>query len=143
MGITIRGDWKGSPEWDMGYASFFRLRRDVAYFVSKEFGDHYANLTRINPFDANEYDGITKWLIKKYHCKKRCIDFLYAPDSGYRLSPFKCKAVLDLIANGEETGIDNKTLYGYTARPENCMTIYNFIDLLAACYDKRKALVWY
>jgi len=143
MGITIRGDWKGSLEWDMGYASFFRLRRDVAYCVSKEFGDHYANIKRINLFDENEYDRITEWLIKKYHCKKRYIDFLYAPDTEYKLSPFKCKAVIDLLAYGEGTGIDDKALYGYTARPESCMTIYDFTELLLACYGKRKALVWY
>ena len=141
MGITIRGDWENAPEWDMGYASFFRLRRDVAYYISKEFGDHYADLVHLNHFnDDGSYDRNTLFLMKKYHCKQRYIEFLYAPDSGYRLSPFKCKSVYDLITSGEYKG--SKALYGYTAYPERCMDLQGFVDLLLECFNRRKALVW-
>ena len=142
MGITIRGDWKGSPEWDMGYVSFFRLRRDVAYFVSSEFGKHYADLIHLNHFnDDGSYDRETERLVKKYHCRMRYLDFLYSPDCGYRLSPFKCKAVYDLIVNGEYH--NNKSLYGYTAYPDSCMKLSDFVELLLDCFNRRKALVWY
>ncbi|MBR6982082.1 MAG: hypothetical protein IKH75_00890 [Ruminococcus sp.] len=148
MGLTITADYKEAPEWDMGYASFFRLRRDIAYTVSKEFGDHYADITStIYMFDkkaCEEYDRITDYLIKKYRLKKRFVDFLYAPDCGYRLSPMKCKAVLLQIGYGNKSkNIESDSLYGYAARPESCMRIEDFIDLLATCSATKKYLIWY
>lgn len=148
MGITIRGDWKGSPEWDMGYASFFRLRRDIAYTVSQEFGDHYADITSavyiLDKKKCEEYDKITDYLIKKYRLKKRFVDFLYAPDSEYRLSPMKCLAVLHQIAYGNNSAnAENESLYGYMARPDSCMKMTDFIDLLATCSATKKYLIWY
>ena len=146
MGLTICGEWKDAPEWDMGYGSFFRLRRDIAYSVSEEFGDHYANLIHLYHFnDDGSYDKETERLIRKYHCKKRFLDFLYSPDAGYRLSPKKCEAVLNQIAYGEDSeehgNID--TLYGYTAYPERCMKLSDFICLLVDCRNRKKYLVWY
>lgn len=134
----------------MGYGVcfFFRLRRDIAYTVSQEFGDHYADITSSRyMFDkkaCEEYDKTTDYLIKKYRLKKRFLDFLYAPDCGYRLSPMKCKAVLHYIACGSNSMDDkNKTLYGYMARPDYCMKITDFINLLQTCSATRKYLVWY
>ncbi len=148
MGLTITADYKGAPEWDMGYSSFFRLRRDIAYTVSKEFGDHYADITSslymFNEEACEKYDRNTDYLIKKYRLRKRFVDFLYSPDCGYRLSPMKCKAVLEQIAYGrgtEDTGSD--TLYGYMARPDSCMKMSDFIDLLATCSSRKKYLIWY
>ena len=148
MGLTITADYKDAPDWDMGYASFFRLRSDIAYTVSKEFGDHYADITSscyvFNEKLCEKYDKITDYLIKKYRLKKRFVDFLYAPDTGYRLSPMKCKAVLLQIAYGENTkNVKNDSLYGYTARPDSCMKMNDFIDLLTACIAQKKYLVWY
>ena len=148
MGITIRGDWKGSPAWDMGYASFFRLRRDIAYTVSKEFGDHYADSTSsiyiLDKKMCEEYDKVTVYLIEKYRLKKRFVDFLYAPDAGYRLSPMKCKAVLHQIAYGDNSAnAKNESLYGYAARPGSCMKMTDFIDLLTTCSATKKYLVCY
>lgn len=142
MGVTIRGDWKNAPEWELGYASFFRLRRDIAYYVSEEFGNHYAALIHLNHFnDDGSYDKTTEYLINKYHCKSRIIDFLYSTDCGYRLSPFKCKAVYDLIEKGGDY-CDKNTLYGYAETPERCIKLQEFIDLLYECYKRRKALIW-
>ena len=146
MGLTITADYKDAPEWDMGYASFFRLRRDIAYTVSKEFGDHYADMTSSALFNkklCEEYDKTTDYLIKKYRLKNRFLDFLYAPDTGYKLSPMKCKAVLLQIAYGKSTENAPDSLYGYMARPEDCMKMNDFIDLLSACVAQKKYLVWY
>ena len=41
MGLTLTAKYKDAPEWDMGYGSFFRLRRDIAYTISKEFDTWY------------------------------------------------------------------------------------------------------
>jgi hypothetical protein len=91
-----------------------------------------------------EYDKTTDYLIKKYRLKKRFVDFLYAPDCGYRLSPMKCKAVLDQISYADKSANDkNKSLYGYVARPDSCMKMTDFIDLLETCNTTKKYLVWY
>ena len=86
MGLTITADYKDAPAWDMGYSSFFRLRKDIAYMVSQEFGDHYADIIssryRFDKKACEEYDKTTDYLIKKYRLKKRFLDFLYAPDCG-------------------------------------------------------------
>ena len=117
MGLTITADYKGAPRWDMGHASFFRLRRDVAYAVSEEFGDHYAAITKptysMYIGMMQEYDRETDRLVRKYRLGKRFMDFLYAPDIGYMLSPAKCKAVLEKLANRPHPERNNR--YGYMA----------------------------
>lgn len=141
MGICIRGDYEGSPQWDMGYSSFYQLRRDVAYFVSDEFGAHYADII----YSANcpeEYDSETERLIKKYKIPARLLDFLYLPDAEARLSPLKCKAVYDCITYSKPREDQLKKLYGYRARPNDCMKLVDFLDLLLECYNRRKYLVW-
>lgn len=149
MGITVRGDWKCSPEWDMGYAAFFRLRSDIAHAISREFGEHYAKMIHLTPFkDTKDYDDRTEELIRKYicnkcnkcnKCKKYCLEFLYSPDTGYRLTPARCKAILGLIKTKKEKNV----LYGYQAYPERCMRMTDFKNLLSECCKRKKALIWY
>lgn len=138
MGLTIKGKYPDSPSYDMGAASFFRLRRDIAYTISKEFGQHYAQIPYLHGMDSDEHDRRTAQLIKKYHCSPRLIDFLYQSDIEGRLSPFKCQALLKQIND-----LHNTSLYGYTAYPEHCMTIEKFKELLHECFTRRTYLIWY
>lgn len=140
MGLTIRGRFDGSPSYDMGYVSFFQLRKDIAYSVSEEYGKHYEELSKAcaKLIDVDAYNARTEWLIKKYHCKERFLSFLYQSDCSGKLSPFKCKALLDQIAD-----VKGKALYGYTAYPENCLTMDKFKELLRECFNRRKYLEWY
>lgn len=141
MGLTLCGKFKESPSYDMGYGSFYRLRCDIANTVSKEFGKHYRDIYKVQicPKEVlDEYNRRTESLIKKYKCKERFLEFLYLPDTEGKLSPFKCKAVMEQI-----TDLKNTDLYGYTAYPETCMTIEKFRELLNLCYNKRKYLIWY
>ena len=139
MGVTLKGNYKDSPCYDMGYITFFALRKDIAYAVSKEFGNHYAKIpVTVTGYQTDEYDRKTEELITKYKCKNRFLDFLYMSDAEGKLSPFKCKAVYDVIRD-----LHNDKLYGYTAYPEHCMTIEKFKSLLLDCYEKRAYLVWY
>ena len=139
MGVTITGKYKGSPSYDMGYITFHRLRTDIAYAISKEFGDHYAEMPKAcaKIIDVDSYNKRTEMLIKKYHCKERFLDFLYQNDTDGKLSPFKCKALLDGIQS-----IENDNLYGYTAYPAQCMTLKKFRELLSECFTRRCYLVW-
>ena len=44
MGLTIRGNFKGSQEWDMGYITFAALRIDIAHVINEEYGKHYEEM---------------------------------------------------------------------------------------------------
>ena len=138
MGLTIRGNFKGSPEWDMGYITFGLLRMNIAKAINKEYGDHYQEMYYHPSADFTEFNKETARLEKKHKLSMRTTDFLWISDADGRLSPFKCKALLDAIANYED-----KALYGYIGRGrENCMTIQDFKDLLQECYEKRCYLLW-
>lgn len=140
MGLTITGKYKGSPSYDMGYISFYRLRRDIACTVSEEFGKHYASMPDIyvKPVPVEEYDKQTIRLIRKYHCKKSLVSFLYQPDADGKLSPYMCKVLYDQIES-----MESNAMYGYGAYPERCLTINKFRDLLKECSEKGVYLVWY
>ena len=140
MGLTITGKYKGSPYYCMGYMSFYRLRRDIAYTVSEEFGKHYEQIPEAcsKLIDVAAYDLQTERLIKKYHCKERFLAFLYQSDTDGKLSPFMCKALLDQIES-----METNALYGYAAYPGYCLTIDKFRKLLKECFDRRVYLVWY
>ena len=145
MGLTVTERYENSPAYSMGYASFYRLRRDISYMISKEFGDHYANLPKaIMMHDPSAYDLRTAKLIRKYHCKQRLLDFLYQSDCEGHLSPVQCKAVLQLIeSNNTESANVNNALYGYAAYPKRCMKISDFTNLLKECVARKTYLVWY
>lgn len=140
MGLTITGKYKGSPYYCMGYMSFYRLRRDIAYTVSEEFGKHYEQIPEAcsKLIDVAAYDLQTERLIRKYHCKKSLVSFLYQPDSDGKLSPYMCKVLYDQIES-----MESNALYGYGAYPERCLTINKFRDLLKECSEKGVYLVWY
>ena len=139
MGVTIKGKYAGSPSYDMGYGSFFRLRRDIAYTVSQEYGQHYEKLPMVcaGAIDVDNYNSETERLVKKYRCKERFLEFLYQPDVDGKLSPFKCKALLDQIES-----LESNALYGYAVTPQYCLTIPKFRELLKECFDRRVYLVW-
>ena len=140
MGLTLRGKFKGSPEYDMGYITFYRLRYTVADCISKEFGEAYRQQSE-NPLRLSselEYDMAVLPLVKKHGIKKRILSFLYQSDADGRLSPFCCKAVLDQIQDHS-----SNDLFGYTARPAECMTFENFKELLRECWERRVYLLWY
>ena len=138
MGISIKGLYADSPVYDMGYITFFALRRDIAYTISEEFGQHYSDMPKAGFIGFDEYDRRTEELIKKHHCKERFLSFLYQSDCNGKLSPYKCKALLDQI-----NGMQSKKLYGYTAYPNCCLTIDKFRELLKECFDRKVYLVWY
>ena len=139
MGVTIRGRYSESPSYDMGYITFFKLRSDIAHTVSEEYGAHYDEMPKAcaKIIDVKAYDRRTECLIKKFHCKERFLSFLYQPDVEGKLSPFKCKALLNQIES-----MDSKRLYGYMAYPKDCMSIGQFRALLRECFDRKVYLEW-
>ena len=138
MGLTIRGKFKGSQEWDMGYITFGLLRIDLAHAINEEYGDHYQDMYYHPRGDWSEYNKKTAALEKKLKLRIRATDFLWMSDCEGKLSPMKCKALLDQIQN-----FDSKTLYGYIGRGiDQCMTITDFKNLLNECFSRRCYMVW-
>lgn len=140
MGLTITAKYENAPHYDMGAISFMRLRNFVADCVAEEFGEHYSQFVSVlyqNEADQKEYDRKTHELISKYRIPQRVVDFLYAPDTEYGLSPAKCAAVLKVIR-----GIPCKEMFGYGARPQYCLTMQKFAEMLSRCVETKTYLYW-
>jgi hypothetical protein len=133
MGICISAEYKDAPDFSMGYASFFRLRNEIAHVISEEFGDAYGDITW-GSMHPKEYDERINYMIRKYHVKSRICSFLFASDCEGRLSPMKCKAVYDLIYDMKST-----SEFGYVYSK---MTMEQFKELLKECYERKRYLYW-
>ena len=138
MGLTLTAQYNGAPSWDMGYITFGVLRMDIADEINKEYGEHYREMYSCPRSDWTEYNKKTANLEKKHKLGTRTTDFLWIPDSDGKLSPFKCKALLDAIQ-----GMENNKHYGYVGFGlEHCMTIEDFKNLLKECFDRRCYMIW-
>lgn len=139
MGLTIRGDFDGSPSYDMGLGSFFQLRRDIAFAVSREFGEHYQTLLKCSTeedFDA--YDRTLAELVRKYEVPEGTLKFLFEEDGNIRIAPVFLQPVYDLALK-----LDPGKRYGYGGWPkETQMTGENFQELLKFCMEEQKPLMW-
>ena len=142
MGITITAKYEGAPEYDMGYGQFFCLRRDIAYLISKEFGDLYSKLPSMcvaSPEVQLAFDEGMDTLLEKYKVRKRLIPFLFKSDCGGYISPAQCKTVLMYL---ESPFIEPEIEYGYDAPWRKRMTIRQFRELLTECYKRKVNLIW-
>lgn len=122
----------------MGYESFKRLREFCATSASPEFGEHYGSMMYAFIYhDTSAYDRKTEALIKKYNLKERYLDFLYQSDCDGKLSPAKCKALYDVIKDSQ-----TDELFGYSARPNDCMSLDDFKTALKFCFENKVYLQW-
>lgn len=142
MGVCITAEYKGAPTWHMSYGRFSCMRNAIAMEISPEFGNHYAGWIKLVDADKKTQDAYIKEemdILNKYKPKHRFVDFLYMPDADGRLSPFKCKAVLDGIQN-----MDDSRRFGYMGwNTADIMTVGDFKHLLNECYQRRCYMVWY
>ncbi len=139
MGLTLKGEFDKSPEYDMGYGAFFALRVDVALAISDELGKHYRNaMSYERKEDQQKYNSETKRLLAKHKPNKGVYMFLYQPDCGGILSYGKCKGLLKQLQ-----GITGEREYGYLGRQGEHLTMEKFRKLLNMCIERKKSLVWY
>ena len=139
MGLTIRGDFDGSPSYDIGLGSFFQLRRDIAFAVSKEFGEHYQTILRCRTEeDFAAHNRKLAELVQKYTVRAGTLKFLYEEDGDVRLDHTFLKPVYELALK-----LDPDKRYGYGGWPkETKMTGRNFQELLRSCLEEQSSLMW-
>ena len=143
MGLSIRGNYKGSIELDGGYGMLETIRNQVAKEWDKEFGEHYATLRYCNT--ENDFAMFTikaNKIINSGRLREKTkqdadiLDFLFASDYGDTISYKTCKKIYELIK-------DTKCNYclRYAAYSNNDWE--DFKQLLRECYSHRSKLVWY
>ena len=142
MGLTIE-----SPHIsiDMGSGGFLRLRRTIASLCPKEINKHYQylldNIIHLSHCkeDADAYDAQTEIIYQKYKKQYgKVIDFLYAPDTGAKLTYGAAKQLLKVIGD-----YDDDAIYGYAGWGPNAAKFSDFKALLQDCADCKKPLKWW
>ena len=148
MGVTIT-----SPKHsiDMGYGSFYNLRRRIATDVSQEAGELYKELTEIilSPFTPHEareeeYNQKQKRLRKVFRGRKDVENihlvhnFLWASDAGGWRTPKACRAILEVIVDEPD-----EIKIGYIGWGENCATMGDFKQILQECVESGAMMHWY
>ena len=121
MGISIYCK-KTGRSIDMGCAAFYRLRKNIAYKISNEVGDHYADLINAPYFGVRDgffeaYDLKTEELIRKRRLQIRVAKFLYMSDTDGYAPPSVCKKLLELLMDADDT-----EKIGYAGRSD-CATM--------------------
>ena len=124
-----------------GYGGFMSLREDIAKALDKEFGNHYATLSRC--FREEDFDAFNKKANKilsdaKFNGYEDVLDFLYAPDcDGGKVSYKTCKKIYDLIKDFDFKG----DIFTYAAHSDG-KDYEHFKEFLLECYSHRRNMIW-
>lgn len=121
---------------DMGYITFFNLRKTIAYLYSPAFGDAYVDFVH-NDISEDEMNSIIGNLFRENVFNEEdntALDFLFKSDCEGKISYRDCRRLLKVI--GEYT--DNY-MYGYV---QSNHTFDYFKDMLKDCVLKRRNLYW-
>jgi hypothetical protein len=115
----------------------YRLRSKVAELFDKKFGELYD--------DTHKYMGVKReiaykklkaYTVKKHPMPLKVLDFLLAPDTGYKITYGTCKLIYNKISGKCEDFI-----VGYAGQ-DNPFTWNQFVALLKECYENKSDLVW-
>lgn len=134
MGICLKNK---EYSMDMGYGSFYNLRKKIAHLYNEEFGNIYEqwvngecdnstiNLKMEELFQNNTFIDQDSYTL----------NFLFQSDCEGKISYKDCKRLLEII--GDYT--DN-IQYGYVYANNS---FSYFKEMLRNCYNKRRNLYWY
>jgi hypothetical protein len=115
----------------------YRLRSKVAELFDKKFGELYD--------DTHKYMGVKReiaykklkaYTVKKHPMPLKVLDFLLAPDTGYKITYGTCKLIYNKISGKCEDFI-----VGYAGQI-NPFTWNQFVALLKECYENKSKLIW-
>lgn len=120
---------------------FLRLRRDIALYCYKEWGEHYTELMSFPLLKGKEwykaFDRKTLELINRRKVSKKFVYFCLQPDAGGSIAPGTCKMIYDRIKD-----YDNDAIYGYHGKPNPCK-LCDFKKILKECIDTKSRLEWW
>lgn len=124
-----------------GTGGFTRLRRDIALYCYKEWGEHYIKLITPPLLKSKEwyenFDRKTTTLLDRRKVSKKFVNFCLQSDVSGSIAPGTCKMIYERIK-----GYDNDTIYGYQGQPNPCK-LCDFKKLLKECTDTKSRLEWY
>lgn len=103
MGVSLKTKNKSI---DMGYGSFFRLRRDIAKAINSDWGMQYEELLSSRRYD--KLIDITANYLAENKISKHLVDFCLPPDAEGHITCWACKYIYQQIQN-----IDKEDRYGY------------------------------
>jgi len=135
MGLTIKGSFKGSPSYDGGYGTFFRLRANIAKAIMGEDYPYYEEWSRTD--DSTPKDRLHELCNKLRSYGETFYEFMTASDCDGKLSYKQCLEIYNLIK--DKPG-DFSFGYDFYRRPcdEDDIKV-----LLKECYSHRARLLWY
>lgn len=132
MGVSIYSN-QSIYEFDMGYATFFRLRTLIATMIDKELGEAYGE----SLYQKSRAEDIREVLDRKHLAVeyKDVIDFLFMSDCGGSISHKVCRQLYELLKNvSREQSLD------YIRFRSGGW--YDFKAFLMECYSKHRKMRW-
>ena len=139
MGLTIRGNYKGTIELDGGYSILIKIRTRVANAFDKEFGEHYKTLFDCyDNADFKAFNAKTRKILSDDRFKdedKDIVEFLFASDCEGSISYKTCKKIYELIKDNNEPAQLRYALYSDNDWED-------FKQLLKECYSHRSKMYW-
>lgn len=140
MGFTLTAN-KSSFSFDGGMGGFMSLRTNIAMSWDKEFGEHYATLSRcLWEEDYTRFNSRTKEILKNERFKDEDADivaFLFASDCEGAISHKTCKKIYDLIKDVDF----GEKIFTYGAYSDG-KDYEHLKEFLLECYSHRRKAYW-
>ena len=136
MGVSIVAT-HSKYSFDMGGFGFFNLRKNIAYALDREFGQHYEKIICCSSEeDFTVFNQVTNRMVVRKNLDDDILDFLFQSDIEGSISYKTCKKIYDLIKNID---FGNKG-FRYGAYQHN--DYEEFKEFLLECYQHRRKMKW-
>lgn len=122
---------------DMGYGTFFLLKKQIASLYDSKFGDFYADWIMRKGVSDDDMNNKVQDLYDEgifNNADDDTLDFIFLPDCKGKLSYKSCRRLLKII--GDYT--DNY-MYGYLHANHS---FDYFKEMLNDCVKRRRTLYW-
>ena len=134
MGVSL---YNKDYDMDMGYGTFFNLRKVVASLYNKDFGEFYHNWMVDKTVSDEDMDNKVQSLYDEgifNNVDDEALDFLFLPDVKGKISYKSCRRILEII--GDYT---DDYMYGYLHANHS---FDYFKEMLRDCVKRRRTLYW-
>lgn len=141
MGVTIESK---NFSADMGYGGFNNFRTRVAELSSKEFGEHYKDLSLSEfIFDGKErkdyfekYNAKTSELVENNIISAGIANFCYQSDCKGSIDQEQAKQIYEKIKD-----YDDNICYGYAGRSD-CAMFSDLKNIFKDCVENGNTVDW-